>query len=251
MAIEEIKNLGNQTLLRKILNAVIDTVNNKLALKGGDSGQDFTARRFTGDESHALLHTIDQYLDLCEGFNRVDGSLYLNRTGATTQIETYYFNKGNGIFNDYADVVANSFTPFTGCHIIPDEGQDFKIGELICIEAKESKDIKQPDWRGRYAEKGENGIFGIVFEEKEQEKAIPEIGVNKFYSIACLGDDKVFCNGENGDIEYGDELCASSTPGVAMKFTGEYKDRNQVCGKAGRSHAFESDETVLIDTTKE
>jgi len=220
------------------------------AKAGGDSGQDFAAKNITADGVHGLLNTLDQYLNLCNGFDRSDGSLYINRLGATTPVQTMYFNKGNGVYNEYVNIVANSFTPFTGCHIIPKEDHDFKIGELICIEAIPNKDTKQPDWRGRYAKRNEKGIFGIVFQEAEESKPKPQIGVNKFYSIACLGDMKILCNNENGDIKYGDELTPSSVKGQAMK-ADENIHRRKVCGIAGRSHTFTSSEAILLDTTKE
>lgn len=238
-------------------------INEDRAKTNGDSGEDFFAKDLNCGGYHNILTEINQSLNLCRGFSRSDGNLYINRHGVTNPVLHMHFNTGDGNPSNYADITANSFTPFTGCHIIPNENQNFKIGELICIEAIPNKDVKQPDWRGRYVKKGQKGIFGVVFQDIEEpimeddgldEDGNPkqkQSGVNKFYSIACLGDMKVLCNGENGNIEYGDELCASSIPGVAMKFTGSWEDRNQICGKAGRSHTFTSDEVVLIDTAKE
>ena len=240
------------------------------ALVNGSSAQDFTAKslNITGstegiilndlsggsNEGLAILWQNASKPEQCSlrQFSRITGSEMRFFTNATNSagnlVQRLKIDENMALFS--ANVTAQSFTPFTGCHVVPNEGQNFKIGELICIEAIGSEDKKQPDWRGRYAKKGENGIFGIVFGENEEPKPIPEIGMNKFYLVACLGDMKVLCNGENGNIEYGDELCASSIEGQAMK-ADEDIHRRKVCGIAGRSYTFTGDEVILMDTTKE
>lgn len=219
--------------------------------------------------------------------NDTYGAVSLTTSAEDThkRVKSSYYRAGVASYNAfiYEDnkitagraLYAPSFSPFTGCHICIDEGQKFQLGELICIEdiynKHEEDNILQPSWSARYTEKGEQGIFGIVYgyniepiiEDYEEEVIIKrkfkkdkketvikqkQIGERKTWSIACTGDCRVFTCCENGDISYGDKLTSSSKNGVAMKANPD----NVVIGIAGSSIKFkDKNEVILLSMTKE
>lgn len=162
--------------------------------------------------------------------------------------------------------ISGSYSPFTGVHIATSDN-DLKINELVKIRSLgfEVNNPKQPIWNATYANIGDKGIFGVVYdilhiydkvevldEKTGKTNIIDGELIEEKYLIACVGDMPCVVNAEGGNIEYGDILIQSSKNGEAMAFKGEYVLPNKIIGYAGEDVVFGEDEVNRkIGITKE
>ena len=150
--------------------------------------------------------------------------MQINRSTLALEI----FNQSLNVYR--ADSIGNSslyknltllnggvYSPFTGVHIAT-SSEDLQLGELVQIKSIGWVNPKQPDWEASYCNGSTKGVYGVVYEIREND-----------YLIACVGDGfiEVDCA-----CEYGDVLIPSETKGLATVYNGEFMPLNYV-GKAG------------------
>lgn len=136
-------------------------------------------------------------------------------------------------------VAAAGYTTFTGIHIGCLENVEFREGLVVSSTGEYYTEPTIMDaWVKLRLSDGlfDAGVVGVLSEK---------VDLSGRVHYNAVGEGMVLCNNQNGDIECGDLLCPSSTPGIAMKQLDSVV-HNYTIGKASVNHEFSGSMEELV-----
>ena len=167
--------------------------------------------------------------------NGANIALRTTAAGTTTPLSRFILSEDIGFFT--VDVVANSFSPFTGCHYYPCD-TEIPVGSGVVLnngKAEISDSAMAKNCVGIALSCKVSDIDSLSGTSEGLKVVVAAVGDNRSGPLTGF----LVCD-EGGPVYAGDLLCTSSTPGYLMKQPDDIV-RSYTVGKALQNVTFDSD----------